>query len=226
MTILLFVIILLISAISAASFAADRNRSQPGWFIAGILFGPVGLFVLLLLPVSDKPWKPGRARRIILVSLAVVLVVLALTSAVMEVYSGFASDLRTHNLHQWTLYGASLLRVASARDYAPDSYPVVAARRQVIANGDSLRRELLLTQDDLDLTTQGLRRAVGARAVLSNVVRVVTFRKPRWPALVSLPPREQERVLDSLEQQRTRYLEYISVIDSARAQWPPLPPTR
>ncbi|MEW5875744.1 MAG: hypothetical protein AB1752_11270, partial [Candidatus Zixiibacteriota bacterium] len=137
MTVLLFVIILLICAISAASFAADRNRSQPGWFIAGILFGPVGLFVLLLLPHSDRPWKPGRGRRITFMTVAVLLVVVALTSAVMEVYSTFATDMRTHHLIQWKLYGVSLMRVASAQDYASDSYPVVAARRQIIANGDS-----------------------------------------------------------------------------------------
>ncbi|MEW5875151.1 MAG: hypothetical protein AB1752_08235, partial [Candidatus Zixiibacteriota bacterium] len=82
---------------------------------------------------------------------------------------------------------------------------------------------LKLTQQDLDLATQGLKRTSGARGVISNLFRVVTFRKPAWPALVSLSAADQGRVLDSLEHQRLQYLRVIEKIDSAKSAWPPLP---
>jgi len=81
-------LIWVVCGIAAAVFAGQRNRSQAGWFVAGFLLGPVGLVMLLTLPVapqsqvveaSPAPFVPStRAQRLIpLVILAVLAAIFA-----------------------------------------------------------------------------------------------------------------------------------------------------
>lgn len=53
---------LTICGIVAACVASAKNRSVVGWFLLGMLFGPVGVLIVVVLP-SAVPGPPRGMRR-------------------------------------------------------------------------------------------------------------------------------------------------------------------
>ncbi|MFH0882576.1 MAG: zinc ribbon domain-containing protein [bacterium] len=55
-----YVIIWLLFGIVSAVAASSKGRSGCGWFILGVLLGPFGLILVLVLPNLKKQEKEGR----------------------------------------------------------------------------------------------------------------------------------------------------------------------
>jgi len=71
-------------AIATAAFANRSNRCWPGWFIGGLLLGPIGILTILTLPTHGEkeaeheawPYVPSTPKQRIIPRVFVALTVL------------------------------------------------------------------------------------------------------------------------------------------------------
>lgn len=217
--VILLSILLIICGISAASFASDRNRSQPGWFIIGFLTGPLGLLVLLLLGPRPEAAATMTGNRLILTALALIAVVTIAGMSLLEAASQYQASQRYAELESWGRYGDALLRFAASSQKTPDDFVIRAARDQIVEHERVLRKGMKDTEDELMLALQGIRQVKGAAGVLVNVYRLFTLRAPEWPAPLQLPSRAQEELVQQLRRHLDDYNRYLTDIEAARNKW-------
>jgi len=218
-SVILLFVFLIICAISAASFAADRNRNQAGWFLIGFLAGPIGLLILLLLRPSSEAVPAMTGNRLLLATLATVAVLVIAVMSVFEAASQYQESHQFGELEAWRMYGDALIRFAEAPGKAPDAFLIRAARDQIAEHERELRDGMNRTESELLLAVRGVSQVRGAAGVLINVYRVLTLRGPEWPAPKGLSTRSQEEVVQRLNRRLEEYQQYIKAIEDAKENW-------
>lgn len=212
-------IFLLICGIAAASFAVDKNRSQAAWLVIGIVLGPIGLLVLLMLGDLEHPWQPAKARRIILAAIAMFVTLSILGLGLIEINAQYHEKQRLMHLERWEIYGDALLRFSDRNRQSADVLTVKLARDQIRDYQEALQEAAEQVESDLALAMDGYRKVSGIRAFTINLLRVVTLRSPMSPARTSLSVEEQEKLVDGLEDTLTRYQQHLSTIERYESNW-------
>ncbi|GAB4324229.1 MAG: hypothetical protein Kow0074_17030 [Candidatus Zixiibacteriota bacterium] len=217
---MIILIVSLVSGVAAASFATERRRSQPAWFIVGSLTGPLGVLILLLLPELPEK-RPSRAGSNVLAVILVLAVFVLVILAGFEAAAKFEADQQYSELAAWELYGDALIRMAVAKDHPEESLVVKAARNQLAEHERALSEGLSEIEGELLMAVRGVRETRGARGLLANAWRLVTFRRPLWPAPVGISTDDQDTLIQQLEGQLQKYRNYLTAIDNAQATWQP-----
>lgn len=216
-SVILLFILLVICGVSAASFASDRNRSQPGWFWIGMLTGPVGLLAVLMLPDLENPWKPGRVKRLILSATGMLAILLILGAGLLEVNARYEMERRSLYLERWEIYGDALLRFSRVNRQSSDALVVKLARDQIREYQDELTKALRQVDADLRLAIDGYAEVSGVRAFFLNLFRMMTLRAPESPAVTTLSLEEQEERIADLQKLHERYSNHLDKIQRSES---------
>lgn len=212
----ILLIFFLICGVSSAAFAADRNRGQARWFVIGLLTGPVGLLILLLLPSLGEPQRSVKMKKAILALFATVLIVALVAFGFCEFYDRYEQGARHTSLDNWQVYGDALLRFTKSTEHPPDAIVVKAARNQIEEYEYQLRQDMCWTMDDIELAMEGVRHSKGARALLANGYRLLTLRGVEWPARIQMNANEQSARIAELSARFAQYEVAMNAIEAAR----------
>ena len=212
-------ILFLISGIGCAWFAARRNRNQAGWFLLGCLTGPFGVLILLLLPplspLPESLWKTAVGRVIAGVLIILILVVVVGAGGA-EFWERYQEGERYVELDNWASYGDALIRFTKSTEHPADAIVVKAAHKQIDDYERQLREGMRRAEAELQFVMEGVRHSKGARALLANGLRLLTFRAPQWPAPIQMNGDEQFARVTELKDRLHAYQESLSAIEAAK----------
>lgn len=216
-----FLIFLVICGIAAASFATDRHRNQAAWFITGLLTGPVGLLVLLLLAPLAEGKNTMKANKIVLTLLTFLAVAVVFAVALTELVAQFHASQELVELNSWERYGDALIRFAQSKDVSADAFVLKATRDQIADHHDALTLAMQRTEDELLFAVRGLKKVEGAQGLVINAYRLLTFRSTEWPATKQLSAKDQQAFITQLEARLKKYRRYLDTITQAQSGWLP-----
>ena len=228
---LLISISLIVCAIAAASFAADRSRHQLGWFVAGLIFGPIALAFLLSrpalseeqiptpLPQKKKTRSYAPVVRNILSFFAIMTVILMVIGlGLLELWGHSQRQAQTRHLERWEQLGDGLLEVSRQSAGTPP-VSVRSARSQVRMYADSLHFELGNTERDLALAVAGQSEVFGLEAVWTNITNLFSLQPVGYPATADLTNRNRDAKVGELTERLSRYANHIGAISQTIKNW-------
>ncbi|MBI3873223.1 MAG: hypothetical protein HY304_09130 [candidate division Zixibacteria bacterium] len=132
-----------------------------------------------------------------------------------EFYARYEEGERYVELDNWQMYGDALIRFTQSNEHPSDAIVVKAAHKQIDEYERQLRDGMHQAEDELELAMRGVRNSAGARGILANAVRVLTFRAPQWPAPIQMNGVEQVARVTELKDRLRAFGESLQAIEAA-----------